>query len=130
MSVHRSRKVRVSVLKKSTKDKIVTVIYHIFVMGIGISMVYPLIWMVFSSFKPTNSILPRQPSCFQTNLRWITTLTDGKVSEGLLSASSLQIHFSSASLLLSEPWLPAPWLLTLSQGFATAFAGRCLRWFC
>lgn len=52
MSVHRSRKVRVSVLKKSTKDKIVTVIYHIFVMGIGISMVYPLIWMVFSSFKP------------------------------------------------------------------------------
>ena len=64
MSVHRSRKVRVSVLKKSTKDKIVTVIYHIFVMGIGISMVYPLIWMVFSSFKPTNSIFATATQLF------------------------------------------------------------------
>ena len=64
MSVHRSRKVRVSVLKKSTKDKIVTVIYHIFVKGIGNSMVYPLIWMVFSSFKPTNSIFATATQLF------------------------------------------------------------------
>lgn len=33
-----------------------TIVYHVLVMGLGILMVYPLMWMVFSSFKPTNTI--------------------------------------------------------------------------
>lgn len=130
MSVHRSRKVRVSVLKKSTKDKIVTVIYHIFVMGIGISMVYPLIWMVFSSFKPTNSIFATATQLFPDQFT-LDNYINGWKGIGRTPFSQFFANtFSSASLLLSEPWLLPPWLLTLSQGFATAFAGRCLRWFC
>ncbi len=39
-----------------TKRKISTIIYHIFVCGFGLLMVYPLIWMVMSSFKETNTI--------------------------------------------------------------------------
>lgn len=31
-------------------------LYHLFVCLLGIIMVYPLVWMVFSSFKPTNTI--------------------------------------------------------------------------
>ncbi len=32
------------------------VIYHILVFAVGLIMIYPLIWMVMSSFKPTNTI--------------------------------------------------------------------------
>ena len=32
------------------------VIYHILVFAVGLVMIYPLIWMVMSSFKPTNTI--------------------------------------------------------------------------
>ena len=39
-----------------TQRKINTVIYHIFVCGFGLLMIYPLIWMVMSSFKGTNTI--------------------------------------------------------------------------
>ena len=39
-----------------TQRKINTVIYHIFVCGFGLLMIYPLIWMVMSSFKETNTI--------------------------------------------------------------------------
>ncbi len=38
------------------KKRIGTVLYHIVVCGIGLVMIYPLIWMVMSSFKPTNTI--------------------------------------------------------------------------
>lgn len=31
-------------------------LYHVLVMGFGFVMVYPLLWMIFSSFKPTNTI--------------------------------------------------------------------------
>ena len=38
------------------KRRVKAVIYHILVFGIGLIMIYPLIWMVMSSFKPTNTI--------------------------------------------------------------------------
>ena len=39
-----------------TTRKISTVIYHVLVLGFGLMMIYPLIWMVMSSFKETNTI--------------------------------------------------------------------------
>ena len=39
-----------------SKKIIGTSVYHILVFGFGIVMVYPLLWMIFSSFKPTNTI--------------------------------------------------------------------------
>ena len=38
------------------KRKIFTVIYHLLVCGFGLIMIYPLIWMVVSSLKETNTI--------------------------------------------------------------------------
>ncbi|WP_210122276.1 carbohydrate ABC transporter permease [Treponema parvum] len=40
-------------MKGQAKEKI---IYHILVCIIGFSMIYPLLWMIMSSFKPTNTI--------------------------------------------------------------------------
>mgnify|MGYP003263618162 FL=1 len=38
------------------KRAVKVVIYHILVFAVGLVMIYPLIWMVMSSFKPTNTI--------------------------------------------------------------------------
>ena len=39
-----------------TKKSVRTVLYHILVMAFGIIMVYPLLWMIMSSFKETKTI--------------------------------------------------------------------------
>lgn len=39
-----------------TKKRIGTICYHIIVCGLGLVMIYPLVWMVMSSFKETNTI--------------------------------------------------------------------------
>lgn len=38
------------------KQRIQTILYHVIVCGIGLLMIYPLVWMIMSSFKPTNTI--------------------------------------------------------------------------
>lgn len=43
-------------MTKQQKDRLVGVIYHIVVMGFALLMIYPLVWMVCSSFKPSNTI--------------------------------------------------------------------------
>lgn len=43
-------------MQPRTKKQIQKVIYHIFVCGVGLVMIYPLIWMICSSFKPTSTI--------------------------------------------------------------------------
>ena len=40
------------------KKTIGTIAYHILVAGGAFIMIYPLLWMILSSFKPTNTILP------------------------------------------------------------------------
>lgn len=44
-----------------------TVIYHVLVCGVGIVMIYPLIWMVVSSIKPTNTIFLTSSSLYVEN---------------------------------------------------------------
>ena len=39
-----------------SRKKIGTVFYHIIVCGMGIIMIYPLLWMIMSSFKESNTI--------------------------------------------------------------------------
>ena len=41
---------------KTSQSKFGKIIYHVLVFGFGIVMVYPLLWMILSSFKPTNTI--------------------------------------------------------------------------
>ena len=38
------------------KKRVKSVIYHICVCGVGLVMIYPLVWMMMSSFKPTSTI--------------------------------------------------------------------------
>lgn len=38
-----------------SRKKIGTVFYHIIVCGMGIIMIYPLLWMIMSSFKESNT---------------------------------------------------------------------------
>ena len=38
------------------KRRLVRAVYHILVCLFGVAMIYPLLWMVFSSFKQTNTI--------------------------------------------------------------------------
>lgn len=49
---------------EKAKRKIGTVVYHIIVCLIGIVMIYPLLWMIFSSFKPTNTIFATASQLF------------------------------------------------------------------
>lgn len=52
MTAETLKPIRAGKLRKQAKN----LLYHVLVLGFGIVMVYPLMWMVFSSFKPTNTI--------------------------------------------------------------------------
>jgi len=43
-------------MSKNAKTHIYTVLYHLIIIVFAFIMIYPLIWMVFSSLKPTNTI--------------------------------------------------------------------------
>ncbi len=46
------------------KNKISRVIYHILAVGLGFVMIYPLLWMIMSSFKPSNEIFANAGTLF------------------------------------------------------------------
>lgn len=44
-------------MKSMKKQRMLgTIVYHILVCGVGLIMIYPLVWMFMSSFKPTSTI--------------------------------------------------------------------------
>ena len=45
-------------MSNMTSKKIKTIVFHVLVSIGGLIMVYPLLWMVLSSFKPTELVLP------------------------------------------------------------------------
>lgn len=51
------------------KKRVVTALYHILVAGFGLIMVYPLIWMIMSSFKDTNTIFTTAGNLFPEQLK-------------------------------------------------------------
>ena len=55
---------------KTSQSTLGKVIYHVLVFGFGIVMVYPLLWMILSSFKPTNTIFTTASQLFPTT--WTT----------------------------------------------------------
>ena len=55
---------------KTSNSKIGRAIYHVLVFGFGIVMIYPLLWMILSSFKPTNTIFTTASQLFPTT--WTT----------------------------------------------------------
>lgn len=91
-----------------TRKKVNTVIYHILVCIFGFAMIYPLLWMVMSSFKDTNEIFRSAstliPSTFKLSnytTGWkgfanITFTTFFKNSFILSIVSTIGATFSSA----------------------------------
>lgn len=53
-----------------TKRQIRTTIYHIFVVVFGLLMIYPVIWMILSSFKMKSEILGNNAPFFPTQWMW------------------------------------------------------------
>ncbi len=70
-------------------------VYHILVFGFGILMVYPLMWMILSSFKPTNTIFSTATQLFPREWTLVNYLNGWKgfanVSFGRFFANSLFI---------------------------------------
>lgn len=78
------------------------VIYHILVCGIGIVMIYPLIWMAISSFKPNNTIFQPSSSLFVENPTFENYINGwkgfSKTSFDVFILNSLIIAFTSTVL--------------------------------
>ena len=55
-----------------------TFVYHLFVIIFGVVMVYPLLWMIFSSFKPTNTIFSTAGKLIPSEWTWNNYITGWK----------------------------------------------------
>ncbi len=77
------------------KNRIGNIVYHVLVCGLGLVMIYPLIWMVMSSFKETNTIFTTAGSLIPEKFV-LTNYTNGwkgfaKISFGTFFKNSLFI---------------------------------------
>lgn len=54
-----------------TKRIVLDTIYHVFVIAFGLLMIYPVVWMILSSFKIKSEILGRNATFWPT--QWITS---------------------------------------------------------
>lgn len=83
------------IAKKRTK----TVIYHIIVCAVGLIMIYPLVWMVMSSFKETSTIFTTAGSLIPENFTLENYVNGwkgfGNVSFGTFFANSLFISITA-----------------------------------
>lgn len=67
-----------------TKRIVKDTIYHIFVIAFGLLMIYPVLWMILSSFKIKSEILGNNAPFFPT--KWImTNYPDGWYGAGLIT---------------------------------------------
>ena len=66
--------------KKAAKS----IIYNAIILAIGLIMIYPLVWMIMSSFKETNIIFKTAGQLIPKNGYWIITLMAGKVRRSII----------------------------------------------
>ena len=76
--------------KKAAKS----IIYNAIILAIGLIMIYPLVWMIMSSFKETNIIFKTAGQLIPK--KWVLDnyIMAGKVSEEYHSDDSFQIPCS------------------------------------
>lgn len=107
-----------------TKKRMATIIYHVLVCALGIVMIYPLAWMVMSSFKESNTIFTTATSLIpeKFTLQNYTTGWKGfaKVTFATFFKNSLFISvFATIGTILSSS--------IVAYGFARCnFRGRKL----
>lgn len=66
------------------KRIIKTIIYHIIIFGLGIIMIYPLLWMVMSSFKETSTIFTTAGSLIPETFTFQNYVTGWKGFAGIV----------------------------------------------
>ncbi len=81
-----------------TKRIILKTIYHVLVMFGAFIMVYPLLWMIFSSFKPTETILPTATQLIPTEWTLQNYFTGWKGFMGYSFATFFKNSFFIAAL--------------------------------
>ena len=74
------------------------IIYHVLVMFGAFIMVYPLLWMILSSFKPTETILPTATQLIPTKWTLSNYATGWKGFMGYTSATFFKNSFFIAAL--------------------------------
>lgn len=83
----------------TVKRRIKTVIYHIIVCAMGLIMIYPLLWMVMSSFKETSTIFTTASSLIPENFTLENYINGwkgfGNVSFGTFFTNSLFISITA-----------------------------------
>ena len=57
-------------MSEKLKKRFGNLIYHIFVAFFAFLMVYPVLWMIFGSFKTSTQILNESHRLFPTELNW------------------------------------------------------------
>lgn len=57
-------------MKLQTKNRMKTIIYHVFVIAIGLIMLYPVVWMILGSFKQKSEILGTNASFWPSTWVW------------------------------------------------------------
>ena len=62
----------------------INVIYHIFVVAFGLMMIYPVVWMIISSFKLKSEILGSEAPFWPTTWVW-QNYPDGWAGSGSLT---------------------------------------------
>lgn len=84
-------------------------VYHIIVFVIGIIMIYPLIWMVMSSFKENSTIFSTAGSLIPEKFI-VSNYSTGWKGFGKISfATFFKTPSSSQWWPPWEPWPPPPW---------------------
>ena len=86
-------------MSRMTSKKIKTIVFHVLVAFGGLIMVYPLLWMALSSFKPTDQVLPTSSQLIPTQWTLDNYVNGWKgfmgYSFGVFFANSFFISFTS-----------------------------------
>ena len=86
-------------MSNMTSKKIKTIVFHVLVSIGGLIMVYPLLWMVLSSFKPTDLVLPTSSQLIPTQWTLDNYVNGWKgfmgYSFGVFFANSFFISFTA-----------------------------------
>jgi multiple sugar transport system permease protein len=80
------------------KRVVITVIYHVFTLIFALVMIYPLIWMILSSFKDSNTILRTASQLFPSKWEFSNYTTGMKGFGGIPFSKFFQNSFVIAGL--------------------------------
>ena len=113
-------KVGIEMKKKTRKNLAGTLVYHFLVLLVGLVMIYPLVWMLMSSFKPTETVMNTAGQLIPQQF----TLVNYSNGWRGFSDTSFLVFFRCwrrQACSLRRRWSPMAW-----RGCVSACVMRCL----